>query len=335
MASQKEIKAKGIRDAVNLLKKENYSITKPNHFKCQKCEKERSIKEYDNWYQSNNDELLKGVPVIPICKKCLKELWEKYVIDSNGDRKLGTYRLMQEIRIPWNEVLWEMADNTKRGTKWGTYIGKYNSLPQYKHLTMQDSDVYKGDTNNIQKTEIIDSKHISKKKKEELVLKWGGNRNDDEYIFLDHEYTQWTTRHKCDEYSEEILYAQIALKQLEIRKGRDNNENVDKQIDALQKLMKDANVKPIDMDASKNTENINALGVWLMEIEKYRPAEYFENKKLYEDVDGIKEYCDRFILRPLKNLLTGSRDFDFLYNLEDSKVEEKSYQTEGDNNELT
>ena len=37
---------------------------------------------------------------------------------------------------------------------------------------------------------------------------------------------------------------------------------------------------------------------------------YFEDKKLYEDYDHIKEYIDRFLFRPLKNLITGSRDFD-------------------------
>ena len=32
--------------------------------------------------------------------------------------------------------------------------------------------------------------------------------------------------------------------------------------------------------------------------------------------EPIKDYYNRFILRPLKNLLTGSRDFDHEFNVE-------------------
>ena len=71
------------------------------------------------------------------------------------------------------------------------------------------------------------------------------------------------------------------------------------------------------MSAVNETDSSKIFGVWLKDIEQYRPAEYFEDKKLYEDYDGIMEYFNKFVLRPMRNLLTGSRDFDKEFSLEE------------------
>ena len=44
-------------------------------------------------------------------------------------------------------------------------------------------------------------------------------------------------------------------------------------------------------------------------------AEYFKDKSIYEDYDGILDYIKRFVFRPLKNLLTGTREFDKEFNI--------------------
>ena len=52
------------------------------------------------------------------------------------------------------------------------------------------------------------------------------------------------------------------------------------------------------------------LGVTAEMIEKYTPAEYYKNKQLFKDNDGIGEYIDRFLLRPIKNLMHGDNKRD-------------------------
>ena len=74
--------------------------------------------------------------------------------------------------------------------------------------------------------------------------------------------------------------------------------------------MNSGNFTPRTMQLTNQDESQQAFGVWLRDIEKNRPAEYFEDKKLYHDYDGIMDYIERFIFRPMKNLITGSRDFD-------------------------
>lgn len=61
------------------------------------------------------------------------------------------------------------------------------------------------------------------------------------------------------------------------------------------------------------------IGVWISDIEKFAPAEYYKDKSLYHDADGIGSYASRFIFRPLKNLLTGSKELDKEFNLSDKE----------------
>ena len=45
-------------------------------------------------------------------------------------------------------------------------------------------------------------------------------------------------------------------------------------------------------------------------ISKYTPEEYYKDKTLYKDFDGIGDYFKRFVLRPLRNLQLGTTDRD-------------------------
>ena len=111
----------------------------------------------------------------------------------------------------------------------------------------------------------------------------------------------------------------ICIKELEIRKARQMGKPTDKLEKALRESMADASLTPKTMSEINKTDSEKTFGLWVKDIENNRPAEYFEDKALYEDYDHIGEYFDRFIKRPLKNLLTGSRDFDKEYNVEDGE----------------
>jgi hypothetical protein len=63
------------------------------------------------------------------------------------------------------------------------------------------------------------------------------------------------------------------------------------------------------LNAANSGKNLDTFGNWVKEIEQFRPAEFFKDKNMYKDVDNVEEYADRHITRPLKNFITGSRDF--------------------------
>ena len=76
--------------------------------------------------------------------------------------------------------------------------------------------------------------------------------------------------------------------------------------------------------AELKTENADisndAFGKWVMDIEKYSPAEYYQDKNKYHDFFGIVEYIERFMFRPLKNLIFGTKEKEKEYWVNDEDI---------------
>ncbi len=57
-------------------------------------------------------------------------------------------------------------------------------------------------------------------------------------------------------------------------------------------------------------------------ISQYTPEEYYSDKKLYKDFDGLGSYISRFITRPIKNLMLGGNERDDEYCVKDGDENE-------------
>ena len=230
-----------------------------------------------------------------ICKNCLKE----YVYESNGD--LNTYKLKQIFRIydiPFFEKEWESALNDEKET-----IGVYfkNLYLNHKGQTWTDGDFQETDTVKTNTIGIDD---------EDLIARWGEGWTINEMQWLERDYTEWLENHDCDKLSTQKLIQMICIKELEIRNARQSGKPTDKLEKSLRELMNDTNLTPRTQSAVSESGSTKTFGMWIQDIEKYRPAEYFEDKSIYKDYDNILDYWNRFILRPMKNLLCNTRDFD-------------------------
>ena len=236
-----------------------------------------------------------------ICKNCLKE----YVYESNGDINVNKLKNIFRIYdIPFFEKEWESAINDKNET-----IGVYfkNLYLNHKNQSWIDGDIQENDHVKTNELGVMD---------EELIARWGEGWSISELQWLERDYTEWLTHHDCDKLSIQKLVQMICIKELEIRNARQSGKPTDKLEKSLMEIMNNSNLTPRNMSAVNETDSSKIFGVWIKDIEQTRPAEYFEDKSIYDDYDGIKDYFDRFILRPMKNLLTGSRDFDKEFMIE-------------------
>ena len=103
-----------------------------------------------------------------------------------------------------------------------------------------------------------------------------------------------------------------------VREGRVDDYN--KLTETYRKSFTTAGLKTV---REANIDEEFTIGVNAETIEKYTPAEYYKNKQLYKDHDDLGEYLDRFLLRPLRNLMHGTKDRDYEFFVKD----------EGDSNE--
>ena len=146
---------------------------------------------------------------------------------------------------------------------------------------------------------------------EEYSFEWGEGFELKDYEYLEREIEVWKRTHKCDNEAEETLLKEICLTKLGLRKSRAANDDlrVKDLTKMLQDLMKTAALDPSKSNAASSGKLLDAFGVWVKDIEENRPAEWVEDKALFKDVDDIGSYLKKYVVRPIKNFITGSRDF--------------------------
>lgn len=89
-----------------------------------------------------------------------------------------------------------------------------------------------------------------------------------------------------------------------------------KMSDNYRKTFTQAGLKAVrEIESDSN----DCWGEWVRRIEEYTPAEYYKNKSLFNDFDNVGEYFERFVLRPLRNLMHGTSDRDYEFSVEDTE----------------
>jgi hypothetical protein len=269
-----------------------------------KCKKASGLLDEKDFYSTANEEIFHNGR-LSICKHCLK----KFVYE---DKKINLDKfknILQIYDIPFYEKEWNASLN---GSK--EVLGSYMRIVylNYKDKHWKDGDI-------TDKKLIYDESDIGKLSERELLNKWGSGFSLDELQWLENNYYNWTTNTDCKKFNIQKLVKLICIKELDIRIARQNGKPTDKLEKSLLELMNNSNLTPKTMSAMNETDSAKRYGKWLEDIEQNEPAEYFKDKSIYEDFDGIKGYFDRFILRPLKNLLTNTREFDHEFNVEDGE----------------
>ena len=102
----------------------------------------------------------------------------------------------------------------------------------------------------------------------------------------------------------------------------------DKDIDRYDKISKlyqntlaTANLKPTASNGLDENDPNATWGCFNRDIEKYVPSEYFKDKSVFKDADGLGDYVNRHMFRPMKNWILGTKDKDKEYSLSDEEEE--------------
>lgn len=298
-------------------------IVKPEEEKviCTCCGKEKKVSDF---YLSKSI-LHKSTGRMSVCKLCMGKIYNDY-LSKYQDTREAIYYMCRKLDIGYSEGILKAAitevENGKKTAVYQIYMTKFNSIGDLNGagVDFDASDTFvEDDSEEDQEEQIIKSERALTEK--DLVDRWGYGWTLEELQWLERDYTSWSTRHECNSLSLERLFEMICVKELEIRNTRRDGKPTDKLEKSLRELLSASNLTPKNMSATNETEATKTFGLWLKDIEQHRPAEYFEDKELYSDYDGIGEYFERFVLRPMKNLLTGTRDFDKEFNVEEEEGE--------------
>ena len=267
---------------------------------------------------------------LPICKECFKAKFGQYSIEYMSNKK-AMQRMCIAFDIYFNEDLFDGCD-TNNETVIGNYFRRLN-ISQYRDKTFENT-IEDGDftLSGARKTvkdggrAVVVDEYGNEVEDEEVdpkdIERWGTGLDPADYLILNQHYQFLKNANPhCDSNQEifidDLCYTKMQQSRCVREKDMDNYKKMGTYY--RDTFLKSGLKVTSDADGSGD----DCLGLWLSRISQYTPEEYYKNKKLYQDHDGIKDYFERFILRPLRNLQFGSRDRDNeFYVKEDGELDE-------------
>lgn len=217
----------------------------------------------------------------PVCKDCLTAM----ASNSDGKRKGKESRdsVKKTLRFmdrPFKEELWANAVSTVKESNpkknyvpaFATYL-KMLELSPYRQLTYDDGDVTDEDR--------LGTKSVVS---DEIKNRWGSGFSDEDYLFLQKEYDDWTSRYECSTKAHEELFMALACNKLEKLKARRDNRPT-KDIDAtFNTLLNTANITPKQNKTDAFME-AQTLGTLIQKWEETEPLPELDPK--LTDVEHI------------------------------------------------
>lgn len=258
----------------------------------------------DGYYLSSN-----GITNrLTLCKDCCQEIFAN-LVDECGNPYDALYKFCSIVNIVYDKKVAEgiVAKGLEKDATYNNILNLYLTtlkFPQYKGKTFLDSDVLKSNLDEDPTTQAL----ITASKAN--INKWGAGYSKEEYIRLSELYSQWANGTPQDTVTQVSLTKDLCKIDLKIEqaavKGLDTKDLLKQKQDLIKSLAIDPQTL---LKNRKDNEATECFGAWIAEIEKTSPAEYLDDPSVYFDVNGIEDYWEKHIRRPLRNLLLGTKDF--------------------------
>lgn len=263
---------------------------------CTRCGKEQRADK--NFYRSNST-IYGFTGYIPICKNCVNELydyyWNKYGNeDLQGQKKVQAQkkvvrRICMLLNVYYEERIVETALSNVKTTLMAAYF-RFVSLSQYKKDTF-DKTLDNENINETMSLGLVGDDVENYEVPEEVKKRFGQGFTNADYIYLQEQYEDWTTRHECQTKAQEEIFKRICFKQLEIHKATLKGEDT-KDLDAtFQKLLETAKLQP-RQNAADTISQAQTFGTLIDKFENTRPLPEIDDE--LKDVDHIGMYLEVF-----------------------------------------
>lgn len=278
-------------------------------YRCDKCHTE-GLKPI-NFYRSNSS-LYDNNGYMPICKNCLAKLYNKYLLSFHDIHK-AIKRICMAYDLYYSDsIVAQCMKKSHAATPTiGDYIKKLN-MSQYKGKTF-DNTIDEGFLFDLDDADILPEKTEETKPvttiPESVKARWGSGLSDDDYKTLEEHYRYLKKANPDFDSNQEIFIMDLCQTKMQQTRAMTAGRTDDyiKLTESYRKTFSQAGLKTTPDTTESNNES---WGTWISMISKYTPEEYYKDKTLYKDFDGIGEYFKRFVLRPLKNLQFGTTDRD-------------------------
>lgn len=293
---------------------------------CRKCMKHLSE---DNFYNAYDGMLIDKNGKFSVCKKCIVDLYDYFYQQYESMEKV-IHRMCQALNVRFtNDALDATKAHIQTLIDNGKNVSAIFSIYLMK-LTATKKSMTKGGPNDFQYEDvgtIFTEKQVDITQipiPAEVINFWGNDLKREDIEFLENEYLEFKNTHSAETRAEVVLLKQICFNLLDIKKARLANDPTDKLVKEMQDLMKSLTISPNVVKANALNAGGESFGQWIEDIERSEPAQWLLSDprgEIYRDVGNTEEYFQKYVVRPLKNFILGSRDF----NTEENEEMEREF----------
>ena len=308
------------------------SVSQEKKYKCTMCgiswdtRKNHFSKSAHPKYQANDG-------YIEICNDCRDKYYKKLIDFYSGNEEHAIKHMCMEFGWVYHiDALTASRQISVDRSRISHYLAKKN-LGQTARIgtTYFDSMKFEQQHKREEVIETLDDVKDSKKAKLKTVKFFGTGFEDDDYVFLEDEYLDWTTRHECNTKAQEEVFKQICYAQLDILKAKRAGLPTKDLTKTLQDLLATANLQPKQTRDNTLAEQ-NTFGTLIRKWENERPIP--EPDEEWKDVDGIVRYITVYFLGHLCKMMGIKNSYSRLYEEEMAKYKVEKPEYEDDDEAL-
>ena len=302
-----------------------------DYYKCCTCGKK--YKKQSGNFSYSQSPLYKGNnSFLPICNNCLENLVEQYT------ELLGSQNeAIKRVCLHWDMYFSESTLNsTKKIDANRSRIKNYVKNCNLFQNAGKTYDTYLKEINSERIDTINDLEDIKQQDKEIKVSQktikfFGLGYTPEQYRFLQDQYDDWTHRHECRTKSQEEVFKNLCIAQLNIQIAQQTGGKVKDAMDSFQNLLGTANLKPCQTNENALADQ-NTFGTLIKKWENEKPIS--EPDPEWKDVDGIARYIHIYFLGHLCKMMGIKNSYSRMYDEEMEKYRVEKPEYEGDDEAL-
>nr|DAK65654.1 MAG TPA: hypothetical protein [Caudoviricetes sp.] len=271
---------------------------------------------------------------VHICKKCTDKYYYNLVDLFSGNEEKAMNRICQLFDWYYSDEIFAATRKISADrSRVCAYPSKMN-LPQYRTQdkcyidTIRDREsVTLDSTDDINEARNSGELKVAKK----TINFFGLGYTPEQYRFLQDQYDDWTHRHECRTKSQEEVFKNLCIAQLNIQIAQQTGGKVKDAMDSFQNLLGTANLKPCQTNENALADQ-NTFGTLIKKWENEKPIS--EPDPEWKDVDGIVRYIHIYFLGHLCKMMGIKNSYSRMYDEEMEKYHVEKPEYEGDDEAL-
>lgn len=283
---------------------------------CRKCMQNLPAREF---YESIDAGLIDSNGKFSVCKTCIQKIYDE-IFDTTQSVEKTIHKMCTSLNVKFsNEAVSATRAHVNTLLQNGKQVKAIFSIFLMKLVatkkTMDKSgvnDFQYEDVGAVYTSEIVNIKEIPIP--EDVVKFWGRDRTREEIEFLENEYANFKQTHATETYTQITLLKEVCYTLLNIKNLRAAGDDTQKAVRELQQLMGNLAISPKSINTAKSSISDvgECFGMWIQDIEREEPAQWLKTDPrgdIYRDVADTDDYFQKYTVRPLKNLILTSKDF--------------------------